>query len=163
MTNSFCECGSDKTKCDRHFANAKKEYEETMKKISQGAAPGPHHLKECPSGFKVRADIGNTVFLDDKEKNFMENSYMMGFGMTLPKGLTQEDLYQMIPIQKFEPNPDMNKKSLLSKQQWNAILYPGCYAKNWEYYQDAQNAYRTSKEHGGTGCIDNSWAKNGNQ
>lgn len=45
------------------------------------------------------------------------------------------------------------RKSLLFPAQWRAILYPGCNEKNPIYNACAKNAYLTSKEHGGTGCL----------
>ena len=59
--------------------------------------------------------------------------------------------FKMVVI--YNVFPRENKKlNLLQPRHFNAIIFPGCFEKNYEYYQNIQNAYKTSEAHGGEGC-----------
>jgi len=54
---------------------------------------------------------------------------------------------------------ESERESVVDEKQWNAMIFPGCFSKNALYYEAAENAYRTSVDHGGDGCVDYSPTK----
>jgi hypothetical protein len=155
--DDMCECTDDKT-CARFYADKKKEYDvyiaahPDMKDKLMGGVPG-ETPKTCPAGFKANPDYRSESYMAEKP---VPSPYWTG---KTKKEIPQDKMYGLIHVQNVEAvNPGENP-SLIDERQWNAIVFPGCFAKNWAYYTDAQNAYRTSVEHGGQGCVDTSWAK----
>ena len=104
---------------------------------------------ECANGFKMYPGIESTSNIYEDEKN---NTYM-GAVLDLPKDLPSNFWDNKMIIQQFQKRTDSEMGSILDEKHWNAIIYPGCYAKNQAYYKESLNAYRTSMSHGGKGCL----------
>lgn len=100
----------------------------------------------CPDGFKVNDDLTEDFQIEESQKDF---SYFRS--KPFPEYMTEQRLLNIVTIANLTPLKKENI-SLVNETQWNAIMFPGCYAKNWKYYLDAQNAYRTSEKNGGKGC-----------
>ncbi len=64
-----------------------------------------------------------------------------------PPGRTAPNTFRF-----FRKNPGLERASLLLPAQFNAIAHPGC-GMNRAYYRCALDAYRTSPEKGGKGCL----------
>ncbi len=65
----------------------------------------------------------------------------------------RDDLLMSQPEQAFRAVARGTRSSLLSPAEFNAVLNPGCSASNARFYRCAKNAYRTSLELGGAGCL----------
>ncbi len=167
----FCEC-NDRPTCDKYFHrndSIQKEFhelsalwqaneklgisndalEEKAKSVeahynSVLAEPLP---KVCPEGFQVNDQLTEDIPVEEDRKDY---SYFRT--KPFPSGITEDQILNLVVTSNITPLIEKDSPSLLNTTQWNALMFPGCFAKNWEYYMNAQNAYRTSKENGGRGC-----------
>lgn len=73
---------------------------------------------------------------------------LWGKGNPLPAKM--EGLHHM----SYEIKENTKAMGLLSDRHINNVLFPNCFNKNKEYYQDSANAYRSSsKVPKGEGCF----------
>ncbi len=150
---SLCVCGEIESICKEYFEERKKLYEPYSLGKEGPIMELPVELRkfpsECANGFKMYPGIESTSNIYEDEKN---NTYM-GAVLDLPKDLPSNFWDNKIIIQHFQKRTDSEMGSILDEKHWNAIIYPGCYAKNQAYYKESLNAYRTSMSHGGKGCL----------
>lgn len=150
---SLCECGSEKNKCETYFKELQKKMQPYISKTTGEVLELPDELKQfpaaCPEGFIVYPKYAKTDILTEEEKG----TVAFGGGLDLPNELPADFWNDKVVIQRFSPNVEADRESILDERQWNAIIYPGCFSKNTKYYEDAINAYRTSRENGGRGCV----------
>ncbi|MBL7688690.1 MAG: hypothetical protein JNJ49_11705 [Bdellovibrionaceae bacterium] len=111
-----------------------------------------HYPSKCPEGFRL-TPTQQKFPAPEKLMREMEDGLPVKF--VIPQKLDIEQMNKQVTIYKWEKRVI----SVIEPRHFNAILYPGCYEKNWEYYQDSQNAYRTSTANGGNGCLNLEWAK----
>ena len=149
----FCKCGYDQSKCDQYTENKRVLY----KKLHPSGTPFfdgpiPEELKNpkvCPVGFVTVPGTHQEIALFESEQSVGNPG---AYGYNVPDGIKSEDLLKYFLAIDIQPRPESERISMLSEKHWNAIIFPGCWAKNIDYYLDSQDAYRTSFEHGGKGC-----------
>lgn len=153
--SALCTCDKDKKLCQKYFENLIKiNREQALKQMNFDSDLGGGILlppSECAPGFKEHPEYQATNVLMDEEKG---KSYLYTQGIIFPQTLPDnfwEDKYLIV---KFEKRDEKEMNSILNESQWNAIVYPGCFEKNEEYYISSLNAHRTSIKNGGNGCID---------
>ncbi len=150
----FCECESEAA-CKTYFDSKKELYDEIMSLdssekdlIAKKEAEYNKVLNTCPVGFSINQ---NLTF------NFQSNSdeaAIIGFNDNKNQiEITPEMWQKIVMIKEISPLEPVKMKSIFNEKQWNAIIFPGCLAKNKEYYQDSANAYRTSVQNHGKGCL----------
>ena len=137
LTTNFCVSTSEKVKAF---------YKDSKKYIP---------LTNCPVSFQLSKVEGNIPLNEEQAKLFSEGKLIM-FGMGIQPNEVKE-IENSIPLHRLKVNK--NNKSLLEPRHFNAIVYPGCFAKNRDYYQDSVNSYKTSKDHFGEGCSVFPWQR----
>jgi hypothetical protein len=117
----------------------------------------PNYAKftKCPEDFQL-AKVESRVALDEDQAKLFQDGQLKYFGLNIPPESLKE-IENSIPIYSLQASE--NHQSLLDARHFNAIVFPGCYNKNREYYQNSINAYRTSKNHLGEGCLTFPWIK----
>lgn len=159
-TTRLCECGNDAKKCDSYFEERQKKMAPYLKENAGGIVELPDELKripsECPDGFVLYPKYSKTNAITDEAKA------SLGFGeigLDLPDELPKDFWMNKMVIQQITPMLESERESVVDEKQWNAMIFPGCFSKNALYYEAAENAYRTSVDHGGDGCVDYSPTK----
>ncbi|HAZ11960.1 MAG: hypothetical protein A2X86_07085 [Bdellovibrionales bacterium GWA2_49_15] len=97
------------------------------------------------SFYNCRAQGPEDSIMSDHEQAFSES----GFTFNCSEGSEAEsDACDFLPAAPT----DADARSLLETAHFNAIVNPGCSAKNKTYYQCAQYAYQTTRDRYGLGC-----------
>lgn len=157
---SLCECGSDAQKCNSYFEERQKKMAPYLRENAGGIVELPEDLRrtptECPDGFALYPNYSTTEIISEETAAF---DGFGGTGLDLPNEIPPDFWLNKMVIQQQSAVQESERESVVDEQQWNAIIFPGCFSKNGAYYEAAENAYRTSIENGGTGCVDYSSTK----
>ncbi len=145
-----CRC-NDKEVC---ISYSSEKYKRLVSQSSGFENLKVEYSSQCPKGFSELQSY-KELPVSQAVKKTIDDRESLGFANSdLPPGF---DFEKDELTFRFSPRP-ASHNNLLEPRHFNAIVYPGCVEKNHEYYQNSQNAYRTSMDHGGLGCADMSWA-----
>lgn len=112
-------------------------------KVPQVALGPPAH---CPAGFANSGRGWSFGVSEDWKKKYESGAEIQ---MNVPKDFASMGMNTPM-TRTFTKNEN---RSLLAARHFNAIIFPACMAKNADYFRDSNNAYRTSRSHGGAGCL----------
>lgn len=133
--------------CDQYVAEATAKWEKE-KDLPGEKRSREKPLRSCPKGYRP-SGYKQTMAVPRFELDYYEQGVPTMMILQEQPGLTEKKRAAL--FKTFRRIPE-RERILLEPWHINALLFPGCFAKNAEYYENAKNAYRTSREHGGEGC-----------
>ncbi len=122
-------------------------------------------LAECSEALsKLKGDPGECPIGSKSKVIYSVSRYETDFSgvqSTVQRGTVDADaekyrlgkLLEEKTIYRFSRTIAPARTSLLLPAQFRSVIHPGCQPLNELYHKCAANAYRTSVEHGGEGCI----------
>lgn len=149
MQTDYCSC-NQADDCAGFFKERKIKFEQWVKKPTEVKIDYPN---QCPAGFKKSPHTLKFPIPEEFKKLIDDGKSVGG---PLPQGLSPEELDKMTVSFTISPRTPSDN-NLLEERHFNMIVFPGCLIKNQNYYQDAMNAYKTSRQNGGKGCADLGW------